>query len=409
MPARASRLCAILSALSIALLAGCQPPPPPPPVAPPPPPPPPVKSAPHQLSENAPQFLRMPNMDPNAVPLRVGVILPFSSGSSGARALANAMLKAAELALFDGGRKDMVLITADDSSRPQEAAAAAEKLLSQGAEVIVGPLFAQSVGAVAPLARDRGVPVIAFSTDRSVAGDGVYLLSFQPQNEVNRVVSYALAQGHHNFAALIPSSAYGQLVEDAFRREVTAGGGTVADVEHFTSASGAAMNETAAIARAHPDAVFIAQGGTMLKAIAPMLTFNGVDPTKAKLLGTGIWDDLSITTEPALKDGWFAGPEPASDAAFIAKYRSAFGSAPPQLAALAYDAVSLVALLGGGQPYHRFNEATLTDPNGFAGVDGIFRFNGDGSIDRGLAVLGVEPGGFEVVSPAPTTFQQPHS
>ena len=409
MQARASRLCAILSALSIALLSGCQTQPPPKPVPPPPPPPPPVKLAPHQLSQNEPQFLRLPNMDPNAVPLRVGLILPFSNASSGTRALANAMLKAAELALFDGGRKDMVLITADDSAKPQEAAAAAQKLLSQGAEVILGPLFSQSVSAVAPLARDRGVPVIAFSTDRSVAGDGVYLLSFQPQNEVNRVVSYALAQGKRNFAALIPSNAYGQLVEDAFRRQVTSGGGTIVDVEHVTANSGVAMNETATIAKTNPDAVFIAQGGTMLRAIAPTLAYNGVDPAKVKLLGTGLWDDIAIASEPALKDGWFAGPEPSSDSAFIAKYRAVFGAPPPQLAALAYDAVSLIALLGSGQPYRRFNEATLTDPNGFAGVDGIFRFNSDGSIDRGLAVLAVEPGGFEVVSPSPTTFQQVHS
>jgi branched-chain amino acid transport system substrate-binding protein len=143
----------------------------------------------------------------------------------------------------------------------------------------------------------------------------------------------------------------------------------------------------------------------MLRTIAPMLTYNGVDPDKVKLLGTGLWDDFAITKEPALKDGWFAAPAPNADSHFINRYRQAFGGTPPQLATLAYDAVSLAALLGTGPAYHRFTEAALTDPNGFSGVDGIFRFSTDGSSDRGLAILAVRVGGFDVINPAPTTFQ----
>jgi ABC-type branched-subunit amino acid transport system substrate-binding protein len=398
------RLCTILAAVSIAVLSGCMTP-----VAPPPVPPksvaPPAPTAPHQLSADAPQFLRLPNMAKDKTPLRVGVILPFSNFTPGTRALASAMLKAAELALYDSGGHDIVLMTADDSAKPQEAAAAATRLLDQGAEVLIGPLFAASVTAVAPAARDRGVPVIAFSTDRTVAGNGVYLLSFQPENEVMRAVAYAASEGHKNFAALIPSSGYGKVSEQAFREAVKAGGGTVSGVEHFAPGAGAVMDQTAAIAKSGADAVFIPQGGAMLRAIAPTLAYNGIDPAKVKLLGTGLWDDLAITKEAALRDGWFAAPAPETDRKFVNKYREASGGAPPQLAALAYDAVSLIALIGAGPAYHRFTQAALTDPNGFSGVDGIFRFNADGSIDRGLSVLSVQPGGFNVVSPAPETFQ----
>ena len=403
MPVPTRRLCAMLAAISIAALSGCvTPPPAPPPVKPPPPP---APMAPHQLSADQPDFLRLSNIAKDRTPLRVGVILPFSNASAGTRALANGMLKAAELALYDSGNHDIILMTADDSARPEEAAAAASKLLSQGAEVIVGPLFAASVTAVAPLARDRGVPVIAFSTDRTVAGNGIYLLSFQPQNEVKRVVTYALEQGHKNFAALIPNTSYGQVSERAFREAVAAGGGTIAGVEHFAPSSGAVVDQANAIAKTGADAVLIAQGGTLLRAIAPTLAVSGLDTAKVKLLGTGLWDDLTVTKEAALSDGWFAAPAPESDRKFVENYRETFGSAPPQLAALAYDALSLVALIGAGQPYHRFTENALTDPNGFSGVDGIFRFNANGSIDRGLSVLAVRPGGFEVISPAPETFQ----
>lgn len=398
------RLCTILAAVSIAVLSGCVTPPAPPP-QPPKPVAPAAPMAPHQLSADAPEFLRLANMATDKTPLRVGVILPFSNASPGTRALANAMLKAAELALYDSGNRDMVLMTADDSAKPEEAAAAANRLLAQGAEVLIGPLFAGSVTAIAAAARDRGVPVIAFSTDRTVAGNGIYLLSFQPQNEVKRVVAYALEQGHKNFAALVPSTGYGKVSEDAFRESVMSGGGTVASVEHFSPGAGAVMDQAGAIAKSGADAVFIPQGGALLRSIAPTLAFNGADPTKMKLLGTGLWDDLAVTKEATLRDGWFAAPAPETDRKFVDKYREAFGTAPPQLASLAYDAAALAALIGAGMPYHRFTPAALTDPNGFTGVSGIFRFNADGSIERGLSVLAIRPGGFVVVSPAPETFQ----
>ncbi len=398
------RLCAIVALVAIAALTGCQTPRAVKPPAPPPPPPP-QPAAPHQLSADSPSFLRLPNTAKDKPPLRVGVILPFSNATAATRTLAEAMLKAAEMALYDSANRDMILMTADDSARPGDASAAARKLLDQGAEVIVGPLFAGSVRAVAPAARDRGVPVIAFSTDRTVAGDGVYLLSFQPESEVRRVIAYAAAQGHRNFAALIPNTGYGRVSEQAFRSAVAASGGTVSTVLRFSPASGIGADQAAAIAKAGPDAVFIPQGGTGLRLIAPVLAANGVDTSKVKLLGTGLWDDISVTREPALRDGWFAAPDPDADREFTRRYRDAFGSVPPTLAVLAYDAVSLVALIGQGEPYRRFTRAALTDPNGFAGIDGIFRFEENGAIDRGLSVLAVRPGGFAVVSPAPATFQ----
>ncbi len=396
-----TRLCAIAAAAAIAGLSACTPPPPPPAkvvVAPPP-----VVSNP--LNQDQPSYLRLPNIPADTTPVRVGVILPFTSSTPGTRNLAAAMLKAAELALFDGGNKKILLMTADEGATPDQTAAAATKLLGQGAEIIIGPLFGPSVAAVAPIARDRGVPVLAFSTERRVAGNGVYLLSFLPQGEVKRVVSYAASQGHRNFAAMIPETAYGDLIADAFRDAVNSAGATSVDVERFVPDASTVMAPSETVAKTDADAVMIAQGGTVLRAIAPSLVFNGLDTTKVKLLGTGLWDDPSLLKEQTLYGGWFAAPEPNSDDAFIQKYRAVYGAPPPQLASLAYDAISLVTLLSNGAPYHRFTAAALTDPNGFAGVNGIFRFNADGTAERGLAVLEIEPDGFHVVSPAPRTFQ----
>ncbi|HEY2011059.1 MAG TPA: penicillin-binding protein activator [Rhizomicrobium sp.] len=400
-----ARFCAIATALAIA---GCTEPAPPPPPRVAPPPPPPVAGNP--LDHDQPSYLRLPGMAPDQVPVRVGVILPFSSASPATRALAASMLKAAELAMFDSGNRNILLMTADDGSGGSAAIKAAQQLLAQGAEVIVGPLFGASVQAVAPIARDRGVPVLAFSTERSVAGHGAYLLSFLPQIEVRRVVSYAAANGHHQFAALLPQSPYGDVAGSAFDDAVKTGHGAVVDVEHFGANAGDVATPSDAVVKSGADAVLIAQGGVMLRAIAPTLSFHGASRDKVKLLGTGLWaDDASLQREASLEGSWYAAPAPNADEEFVTKYRSAFGTAPAPLASLAYDAVSLVALLSQGMPYHRFTEAALMDPNGFAGVNGIFRFTADGTSERGLAVMEITPNGPVVVSPAPTTFQKKNS
>ncbi|MGH6996287.1 MAG: penicillin-binding protein activator, partial [Stellaceae bacterium] len=314
-----------------------------------------------------------------------------------------------QMALYESDNRDIILMSADEGATPADAAAAADRLLDQGAEVIVGPLYGPSVKAISAAARDHGVPVLAFSTERSVAGDGVYLMGFLPQNDTNRVVGYALTQGKHKFAALVPSTAYGDLTLDAFKKAVTDGKGEVGEIERFEGTIDGVPGPAGVIAKTDADAVFIPQGGAILRAATPALSAGGFVPGKTKLLGTGQWNESANLTEPMLSGAWFAGPDPKDEIAFNAKYRAAFGVNPPPLAALAYDAVSLVAALAKGAPYHRFTRDALNDPNGFAGADGIFRFSADGTAERGLAIIEVAPDGFHVVDPAPSTFVKPGS
>jgi ABC-type branched-subunit amino acid transport system substrate-binding protein len=386
--------------------------------APPPPVPVPVVQQPtgptqarpsHPLTGEQPGFLKLGNMSDDRPPVRVGILLPFTNGSASTRALAASMMKSAELALFDAHNPDILLVTADEGSTPQQAAAGTRTLLSEGAEVIIGPLFAQSATAAAPIARDHGVPIISFSTDTAVAGNGVFLLSFQAANEVHRIVSFAASRGHTGFAALVPNTLYGERVAEAFETDVKAAGGRVTDIEKFAPDGANVTAVAKAVADTKPDTILIAQGGNLLREIGPTLAANGAGNRQVQLLGTGLWDDPSITNEPMLAGGWFTAPAHESHRQFEARFHAQFGSNPPQLATLAFDAVSLVARLAGGQPYHRFTAAVITDPNGFAGVDGIFRFDPDGSSQRGLAILSVQPDGFRVVDHAPTTFQAPPS
>jgi ABC-type branched-subunit amino acid transport system substrate-binding protein len=337
--------------------------------------------------------------------VRVGLILPLSAqGNAGVAA--QSMKNAAELALAEFKQPNIQLLVKDDGGTPQGAQAAAQQVIAEGAEIIVGPLFAQSVSAVGQVARQRGIPVIAFSTDASVATRGVYLLSFLPESDVKRIVEYAISHGKRSFAALLPDNAYGNVVEAAFQQEVARRGGRVIALEKYPL-DAARMAEPArriAQAAAQADTIFIPDGADAVPQVAQALAAAGVNLKRVQLLGTGLWDDPRIMSTSQLQGGWFAAPDAVGFRSFVQRYRARYGQEPVRTATLSYDAVALVAALVKTQGTQRFTEQVLTNSSGFAGIDGVFRFRADGLNERGLAVLRVAPGGGQVVSPAPKSF-----
>ena len=340
--------------------------------------------------------------------VRIAVLLPFSHPDKNTRAVAQALLDAAQMAMFDMGAKSMVLLPQDTGTTTESAAAAANAAIDKGAELILGPLLANDVRSVGPVARARNVPVIAFSTDRTVAGDGVFLLSFLPEQEVSRVISYAASQGRSKFVALVPSSAYGRRVEEAFRNSVTQSGREVISVQTYEPNAGALEPAVKAVAKLGFDTIFLPEGGVMLRSLGPILTVNGVDSRKVKYLGTGLWDDPATSREISLAGGWYALPPQDQRMTFSTRFQQLDGSKPPKIASLAYDAIALSATLSSGRPGSRYTRTTIADANGFAGIDGIFRFRSDGMTERGLAVFEVsQTGQPSVVSPAASTFQSP--
>ncbi|MDI1344978.1 MAG: penicillin-binding protein activator [Pseudolabrys sp.] len=337
--------------------------------------------------------------------IRIALILPLSApGNAGIAALS--MKNAAEMALAEFKEPNIQLLVKDDAGTPQGAQAAAQHAIDEGAEMIIGPLFAQSVSAVGGLARARGIPVIAFSTDASVAARGVYLLSFLPESDVRRIVDFAVSRGKRSFVALLPDNAYGSVVEAAFQQAVSRRGGRVLALEKYPL-DPSKMTESirrVAQAAAGADSLFIPDGADAVPQVVQQLEANRVNLKRLQLLGTGLWDDPRIASTPALAGGLYAAPDSAGFKAFATRYRARYGSDPVRTATLSYDAVALVAALVKTQGQQRFTEQVLTGSFGFAGIDGIFRFKTDGTNERGLAVLKVAPGGSQVVSPAPKSF-----
>jgi ABC-type branched-subunit amino acid transport system substrate-binding protein len=295
----------------------------------------------------------------------------------------------------------------DDGGTAEAARQGAQQALDEGAEIILGPLFAQSVSIVGQVARARNIPIIAFSTDTNVASRGVYLLSFLPESDVRRIVQYAASTGKRSYAALIPDNPYGTVVEAAFKQDVARHGGQIVALERYghdkAAMAGPVKNVAQAAARA--DAIFIPDGGDAVPDVVQALAANGVNTKKIQLLGTGLWDDPRILAMPALDGGWYAAPDPAGFRAFAARYRARYKQDPVRTATLAYDAVALIAALVKTQaPAQRFSVEVLTNPSGFSGIDGLFRFRPDGTNERGLAVMRVTPSGAQVISPAPKSF-----
>lgn len=421
--------------------------------------------------------LTVPHMDDKAI--RVAILLPLSHSQSNAKAVAKALLNSAELALFEIENINVMLMPHDTFGTPTGARRAARNAIDEGADLILGPLFAESVREAGDIARDANIPMIAFSTDRTVAGDGVYLLSFLPEQEVKRVIDFAASEGFYSFAALIPQSAYGYRVQSAFEYSVERQGGYIPQMQSYPRVAEemfaparivaeydrrkAALKqkkkdeklggertpsqdmvydpESGTLVPSDPlaldqaygpatggvdedgnplerpknqetwggvsyQAVLLPEGGTLLRSLAPLLPYFDVDPRQTKFLGTGLWDDETLGKEPSLVGGWFAAPSPDMRNAFSKRYKDAYGTTPPRIASLGFDAVALASSLAGLPEATRFAPETLANSSGFAGIDGIFRFMPDGGSERGLAVIQVNRDGLEVISPAPTTFQR---
>jgi ABC-type branched-subunit amino acid transport system substrate-binding protein len=334
--------------------------------------------------------------------VKVGMILPLSA-SGNAGLAAQSMKSAAEMALAEFQNPNIQLLIKDDAGSPQGAQQGTQQACDEGAEIILGPLFAGSVPATAQVARARNIPVIAFSTDSSVAGRGVYLLSFLPESDVNRIVDYSAGVGKRSFAALLPDNAYGTVVEGAFKTAITRKGGRIVAFEKY-AADRTTPARTVAQALGGADALLLADDGDAVAACADALTAAGANLRNIQMLGTGLWDNPRVFASASLQGGLYAAPDPAGFRDFSGRYRARFGSNPVRTATLAYDAVALVAALARSQGAHRFAPDVLTNASGFAGIDGLFRFRPDGTNERGLAVMRVASGGGQAVAGSPKSF-----
>lgn len=372
--------------------------------------------------------------------VRAALLLPLSGPHA---AVGEAMLNGAQLALFDGGAGRVELLPKDTGGDPGRAAAAARQAVAEGAAIVLGPLFGPETAAVAPVTGPAGVPVLAFTTDPTQARAGVWALGLLPEPPVRRVVAAARAAGAERFAALVPDSAFGRLVLDAYRRAVVEAGGVVVREEVYSGgnpspavrrlanyaarrgpidaqvraarALGTAEGRRRAAeiqrqARIPPpdfDALLLADGGEQLRAVAALLPFYDIDSPPVRILGTPLMAAMpDAGREPALVGAWYAAPDETRRAAFEARFREAYGTVPPIVAGVAFDAAAIAVALATAPGGPDLSVGALTQPQGFTGALGILRLLPDGTSRRGLALIEVRRDGVSVIEPAPERFDE---
>ena len=330
---------------------------------------------------------------------RVALLLPVTGpdGDVG-QSIANATV----LALADTKVTNIRLITYDTA---QGVTAAAKRAVADGNKLILGPLRGDNVLEAAAVARAAGVPIISFSNDVGVAGQNVFLLGHLPNQSIDRVVRYAKAQGYNRFGGIVSNNVYGQRAQSSLTNAVRGAGGVLVGIQ-VSNGTGASLDT---VARAlsdtgQIDAILIADSGRAAVAAVPSLRRNGL--RNAKILGTDLWNiDGSLANSPTMYGAWFASVSDTLYNQYAGKYRARFGKAPLRLSSLGYDSILLVARVARDwRPGTRFPVSQLTDPQGFIGVDGAFRFMANGLTDRTLEVQEIQAGKFVTVNAAPTQF-----
>ncbi len=335
---------------------------------------------------------------------RIALLLPLSGRSA---PIGQSMQQAAELALFDAGAKDLALAAYDAGESGDAAVRAYQRAQTDGCALILGPLFGASAAALAPMRRTDRTNIISFSNDESVAQPGLWVMGIAAPPQVRRVVDYTVSTGIKRFAVLAPRSTYGQQMASTLERHVAVRGGTVVVTETYDEGSDisiAAKRLADATQGQGKLAILLPIAPPRLNTVLASLSANGMDPKSVQLIGTGVWDTPGIGSDPMMRGAWYAAPDPARRADFERKYVATYGRPPHRLATLAYDAVSLAAQLARVKPGGDFSAEAIANPNGWSGVDGVFRLLPDGRTERTLAVIEVQGDRGVVVSQAPSSF-----
>ncbi len=337
-------------------------------------------------------------------PVRVALLLPLS-GDPGVTIVGVSMANAAQLAVSfieaSGTIADNVTVLLKDTGDTAAGAAqAASEAVAEGASIILGPLKSDQVSAAGGVARSAGIVLIGFSNNAAAAGPGVYLLSVLPENEAKRGLSFAQAKGRKAFAAMFPTTEYGQVQQRAFGEASAALGIVPAAIYTFANDAEA----RAIVAKSLPlilsgqiDALYLPERASA-PAFGTMLAQGGVAPLSLSIIGSADWEgDPMIAATPALAGAVYPAVDPAGYNAIVGEYQARFGVPPHRLATIAYTATILAnasALSMSNPPYDR---ALLTAPAGFNGRDGVFRFNANGRSDYSLVIKQIGAGGASIV------------
>ncbi len=331
---------------------------------------------------------------------KVALLLPLSGQHSD---LGQSLQKAAEMSLFDHGGDKLNVAMYDTKSSASGAMSAAQQAVQEGSGLILGPIFSNHVQSVAQVARRAGINVISFSNNKNIASSGVFALGFSPEEQVRQIIAYASSHGKQSFGVLVPRNAYGSLVENEIQHLRQQYNFDVEFIPYDVNSKNLS-HDLNPLKTLKIDALFIPEGGRSLSRLISAILYQEISLEDIQLLGTGQWDDSKTFENHTLLGAWIAAPNPQERLSFNGKYQQAYGESPNRLATLAYDAISMLAVLRRHPGEQAFGFAALTQSRGFDGVDGVFRLQQNGITDRKLSILIVTQQGLQPLQMASSSF-----
>jgi hypothetical protein len=342
--------------------------------------------------------------------VQVALLVPSGSTQQSDNALAQSLENAARLAISDLNGVKIDLRVYPTAGNPQQAAQAATQAVNDGAKIILGPVYAQAANAAGVVAASRGINVLAFSNNPSIAGGNVFILGQTFSDTARRLMVYAVSQGKTKIAVVHDTTTSGKMADSAISDAIAAAGATkVADDTYQYSQNGVVQAAPAIandIKNANADAVFLAANTAgALPLLTQLLSENGVDSKTEQFIGLTRWDiPQSTLSLPGVQGAWFALPDPSMSQQFAARYAQAYGNPPLPITGLAYDGIAAIGALIKAGNSNALTAQALTQPSGFVGVNGIFRLLPNGTHQRGLAIAQIVNNQVQVIDPAPRSF-----
>lgn len=336
--------------------------------------------------------------------LKVGVLLPLSGpmAAVGEEILRGLQLALEETVAWRGATLELVV----EDTEAQGPEQAFDGVLLQGVKVVVGPVFARQVSALAGRAQAADVPLLALSSDSGVASAGVHVVPPLPAAQGAAMAHWAMANGKTTAGALVPDTAYGREALDGFRTAYAGLGGQLTKAVTFPTQQ---VDITKEIKQLVPVSSSVAFGALLMPVPAsqvPLLTsqlaVQGVAKAGVVPMGTGLWQDNSLLAPNQGMDGAvFAAP--AVTLTFDQHFTEVFGVKPQGLAVQGYDLGRMLQMVAAqraatGQEVDRL----LVRREGYYGTGGYIRLTPNGVGDRGLSLVRIAKGQFHVLQPAPT-------
>ena len=342
--------------------------------------------------------------------IKVALLVPGGSGQASDELLARSLENAARLAIADLGTTKIDLRVYNTAGQPAQAALLAKQAVTQGAQIILGPVFAQEANAAGLAIAGSGVNVMAFSNNPDIAGNNIFILGPTFDNTASRLVSYAVRGGKSKIMIVNDRNIAGELGRTAVQRGAARAGATVVaseDYEFSQNGIVAAAPRLASLAKSSgAQAVFLtADTAGALPLLSQLLRDNGLGGEGTQFIGLTRWDIPAATLAlPGVQGGLFAMPDPSRFGQYVTRYQTAYGEAPHPISALAYDGIAAIGALAQRGSSGVISREGLTQAAGFVGVNGVFRLLPDGTNQRGLAVAQVQGGQIVVVEGAPNSF-----